>query len=131
MIHEQLFISELFKDIQDAILFIFHNRTMWLFRATLPAYLPYWMCVQSSFYHQLWINTWRSKFEQWTVFFLLVDLVDKEHKDPEKIDLEAPRLAQYMHKAWKKHQNTVFCVDVNLALKKGLVFPSSSLVESS
>ena len=24
------------------------------------------MCVQSSFYHQLWINTWRSKFEQET-----------------------------------------------------------------
>ena len=30
----------------------------------LPAYLPCWMCVQSSFYHQLRINTWRSKFEQ-------------------------------------------------------------------
>ena len=28
--------------------------------------LPCWMCVQSSFYHQLWINTWRSKFEQET-----------------------------------------------------------------
>ena len=24
------------------------------------------MCVQSSFYHQLWINTWRSEFEQQT-----------------------------------------------------------------
>ena len=24
--------------------------------------------------------------------------MDKEHKDPETIDLEAPRLAQYMHK---------------------------------
>ena len=39
-----------------------------------------------------------------TVFFLLVDPMDKEHKDPDAIDLEAPRLAQYMHKAWKKHQ---------------------------
>ena len=29
-------------------------------------HLSYWMCVQSSFYHQLWINTWRSKFEQET-----------------------------------------------------------------
>ena len=28
--------------------------------------LPYWMCVQSSFYHQFGINTWRSKFEQET-----------------------------------------------------------------
>ena len=25
-----------------------------------------WMCVQPSFCHQLWINTWRSKFEQET-----------------------------------------------------------------
>ena len=32
----------------------------------LPTYLPYWMCVQSSFYHQLWINTWRSEFKQET-----------------------------------------------------------------
>ena len=57
-----------------------------------------------------------------TVFCLPVDPMDKEHKDPETIDLEAPRLAQYMHKAWKKHQNSVYWVDINLALKKGLKF---------
>ena len=57
-----------------------------------------------------------------TVLFLLADLMDKNHKDPDTIDLEAPRLAQYMHKAWKKHQNTVYWVDINLALKKGLKF---------
>ena len=27
-----------------------------------------------------------------------------------------------MHKAWKKHQNTVYWVDINLAQKKGLKF---------
>ena len=48
--------------------------------------------------------------------------MDKEHKDPDTIDVEAPRLAQYMHKALKKHQNTVYWVDINLALKKGLKF---------
>ena len=48
--------------------------------------------------------------------------MNKEHKDPEKIDLEAPRLARYMHKAWKKHQNTVYWVDIKLAQKKGLKF---------
>ena len=47
--------------------------------------------------------------------------MNKEHKDPEKIDLDAPRLAQYMHKAWKKH-NTIYWVDNNLALKKGFKF---------
>ena len=56
------------------------------------------------------------------VFFLPVNPLDKEHKDPEKIDLEAPRLARYMHTAWKKHQNTVYWVDIKLAQKKGLEF---------
>ena len=55
-----------------------------------------------------------------TVFFLPVDPMDKEHKDPETIDL--PRLARYMHKAWKKHQNTVYWVGIKLAQKKGLKF---------
>ena len=31
-------------------------------------------------------------------------------------------ITQYMHKAWKKHQNTVYGVNINLALKKGLKF---------
>ena len=57
-----------------------------------------------------------------TVFLLPVDPMDKNHEDPDTIDLGAPRLAQYMHKAWKKHQNTVYWVDINLALKKGLKF---------
>ena len=39
------------------------------------------------------------------VFFLLVDLMDKEHEDLDTIDLGA--LAQYMHKAWKKLQKHV------------------------
>ena len=34
-----------------------------------------------------------------TVFFLPVDPMDKEQTDLEKIDLKAPRLARYMHKA--------------------------------
>ena len=46
----------------------------------------------------------------------------KNHKDPDTIDLEALRLAQYMHKAWKKHQNTVYWVDIKFAQKKGLTF---------
>ena len=53
-----------------------------------------------------------------TVFFLPLDLLDKNHKDPDTIDLNEPRHAQYMHKAGKEHQNTVHWVDINLALKK-------------
>ena len=56
-----------------------------------------------------------------------VDPMDKNHKDPDTIDLNAPRLAQCMHKAWKRHQNTVSWVDINLALKKGLKFYQNSI----
>ena len=64
----------------------------------------------------------QSSIRRQTVFFLLVDPMDKSRKDPNKIDLNAPRHAQYIDKAWKKHQNTVYWVDINLALKKGLKF---------
>ena len=37
-----------------------------------------------------------------TVFFLPVDLRDKSHKDPDEIDLNVPRRAQYLHNAWKE-----------------------------
>ena len=57
-----------------------------------------------------------------TVFFTSVDPMNKEHKDPDAIDLEAPRLAWYKQETWKKHQNTVYCVDIKLAQKKGLKF---------
>ena len=50
--------------------------------------------------------------------FLLVDPMGKNHKDPDVIDLSEPRRAQYLHKAWNKNQNTVYWVDINLALKK-------------
>ena len=57
-----------------------------------------------------------------TVFFLPVDPRDKSHKVPEKIDLSVPRRAQYLHSAWKKHQDAVHWVDINLAIRKGLTF---------
>ena len=57
-----------------------------------------------------------------TVFFLLVDPMDKNHKDPDTIDLSVPRHAQHLHKAWTRHQNTVHWVDINLAIEKGLKF---------
>ena len=57
-----------------------------------------------------------------TVFFLLMDPIDKNHKDLNTIDLSVPRHAQLMHKAWKKHQDAVYWVDINLAIRKGLTF---------
>ena len=57
-----------------------------------------------------------------TVFFLPVDPVDKSHEDLNVIDLSVPRHAQYLHKAWKRHQDAVYWVDINLAMEKGLTF---------
>ena len=57
-----------------------------------------------------------------TVFFLPIDPRDKEHQDPEKIELNVPRRAQYLHNALKKHQDAVYWVDINLAIRKGLTF---------
>ena len=57
-----------------------------------------------------------------TVFFLPVDPRDESHKDPEYIDYSAPRLARYLQNAWKRHQDTVFWVDIDLGIKEGLVF---------
>ena len=37
-----------------------------------------------------------------TVFFTLVDPMNTEHKDPETVDLKAPRLARYLQKSRKK-----------------------------
>ena len=57
-----------------------------------------------------------------TVFFLPVDPREKSHKDPDTIDLSKLCHAQYMHKEWKRHQNTVYWDDINLAIGKGLKF---------
>ena len=62
-----------------------------------------------------------------TVFFLLVDLMDISHKDLDVIDLSVPRHAQYLHEAWKRHQDAVFWVDINLAIAKGLKFYQTRL----
>ena len=57
-----------------------------------------------------------------TVFFLPVDPRNEDHKDPEYIDYSAPRIARYLQNAWKRHQDTVFWVDINLGIREGLMF---------
>ena len=57
-----------------------------------------------------------------TVFFLPVDPRDESHKDPEHIDFSVPRRARYVHSAWKRHQDAVFWVDIDLAIREGLTF---------
>ena len=43
--------------------------------------------------------------------------MDKDHKDPYKLDLTKPRLASYKQK-WKRHQGAVYWVDAQLAERK-------------
>ena len=57
-----------------------------------------------------------------TVFFLPIDPRNTDHKDPEHIDFSVPRRAQYVHSAWKRHQDAVFWVHINLAIREGLTF---------
>ena len=57
-----------------------------------------------------------------TVFFFPVDPRKEDHKDPEFFDFSVPRLARYLHSAWKRHQDAVFWVDIDLVIKEGLTF---------
>ena len=124
MIREQFSTSVLFKDILEAISLIQRYRTMWcIWDWNISLRLPHWIRFQSSFYYQQWIGTWRSTFEQKTdSIFLPTDPRDESHKDPEHIDFSVPRLARYVHSAWKRHQDAVFWVDIDLAIREGLTF---------
>ena len=57
-----------------------------------------------------------------TVFFTAVNPTNKDHKDPHELALTKPRLASYKQKKWKRHQDTVYWVDIQLAQRKGLKF---------
>ena len=121
---EQSCTSELFKAIQDAVLLILLYKTMFVISSGFFQYICHcWIWNQFSFHHQFRIDTGRSKFEQQTDSVLSAcGTHGQKQKHPDTIDLEAPRLARYMHTAWKKHQNTVYWVDIKLAMKKGLKF---------
>ena len=62
----------------------------------------------------------RARDRQYSSCLLIVGT--NNHKDLKVIDLNVPRHAQYLHNAWKRHQDAVFWVDINLAIEKGLTF---------
>ena len=58
-----------------------------------------------------------------SVFFLPIDPRDENHQDPENIDYSVPRRARYVQNAWKRHQDTVFWIDIDHGIiKEGLKF---------
>ena len=110
---EQLFISELFKVILNAISLIFHSRTMWSFRvdsSNIFIILGVFFNLDSIINNGLILGGQNSSNR------------DEGHQDPAKIDLNKPRRTQYLYSAWKKHQDAVFWVDINLSIQKGWTF---------
>ena len=62
-----------------------------------------------------------SSRERQTVFFTAVNPMHKNHKDPQELDLTKPRLASCNQK-WKRYQDTVYWVDIQLVQRKELKF---------
>ena len=68
-----------------------------------------------------------SSRERKTVFFSAVNPMHKSHKDSQELDLTKPRLASHKQK-WKRHPDTVYWVDIQLAQRKGLKFYQTRLL---
>ena len=126
LIHQDkiFFTSELFKVIQDAISLILHYRTLCLFRTISSSTFCHIGCAINlhSIMNSRLIPGGQNLSKRQTVFFTSVDRMNKEHTDPDTVDLKAPRLARCLQTAWKKHQNAVCWVDIKLAQKKGFEF---------
>ena len=95
----------------------------------LQVHLSHRMCNQ--FYTPSWIQDWYQEDKNWAIdrrySFTSVEPMNKEHRNPNKIDLEAPRLAWYHQKMWKKHQNTLYWVDINLASEERIQVLSDTI----
>ena len=62
-----------------------------------------------------------SSRDRQTVFFTAVNPMNKDHRDPQELDLTKPRLASYKQK-WKRHQDTMYWVHIQVAWRIGLKF---------
>ena len=129
ILQEKFFTSELFKVIQDTTLIDPSLQDNVLIPDDFFKYIYHAGCAINvhSIINSGLIPGGQNLSKRQTVFFLPVDPLDKNHKDPDTIDLNEPRLAQYMQTAWKKHQNTVYWVDINLALKERIEVLSNTI----
>ena len=88
-----------------------------------PGIFPYTYHVGSNLNLYSIISNGQNLSGRQSVFFLLVDPRDEDHKDPENIDYSVPRHARYVQNTWKRHQDTVFWIDIDLGIiKEGLKF---------
>ena len=81
------------------------------------------MCSQFTLYHKFRViaGGQNSSRERQTVFLTAVNPMNKNHKDPQELDLTKPRLASFKQK-WQEHQDTVYWIDIQLAQRKGFKF---------
>ena len=100
ILQEQLCTSELSKVIQDAISLILRYRDNVIIPDGFFKYIYHVGCAINlhSIINSGLIPGGQNLSNRQTVFFLPVDPMDKNLKDPDTIDLESPRLAQYLHK---------------------------------
>ena len=71
------------------------------------------VCLHSITNSGLTARGQNSSRKRQTVFFTAVNPMNKNHKDPQELDLTKPRLASYKQK-WIRHQDTVCWVDIHL-----------------
>ena len=118
---EQFFISELFKDIQDNV----------IIQSGFFQHIIYHIgCAFKNLHSTInngLIPGGQNSSKRQTVFVLPIDPRDEGHQDPAKIDFNEPRRAQYLHSAWKKHQDAVLWVDINLAIQKRIDILSNTI----
>ena len=119
MIREDFFTSELFKDILETI-------TLILCYLELEYSLTFTTSDCTFNLHSIINNGLvlggQNLSRRQTVFYLPVDPRNESHRDLERIDFSIPRLARYVHSAWKRHQDAAFWVDIDLAISEGLTF---------
>ena len=120
---KKFFTSELSKVIQDAMSLIPSLQDSVLIPGNFFEYIYHIGCAINlhSIMKSGLIPGGQNLTKRQTVFFTSVDPMNTEHRDPQQFDLTKPRLASY-EKKWKKHQNTVYWVDIKLALREGLKF---------
>ena len=106
---EKFFTFEFFKVILDGISLIFHSRTK-LIPNNFFEYIYHVGCainLHSTLNSGLKPGG-RNLSTRQTVFKTSVELLNKEHKDPNDIDLEAPRRAWFQQKVEETPKPSVF-----------------------
>ena len=124
IIWEQFSTSVLFKDILETISLILCYRTMWWLELEYSLTFCHVGCTFNlhSVIDNGLVPGGQNLSRRQTVFFLPVDPRDESHRNSKRTDFSVPRLARYVHSAWKRHQDAVFWVDFDLAVKEGSTF---------